>query len=258
MSFNLYLTPGTTPALTPLPGNAQALVNFIAQYVLIAGDADISGINYGSDEPSPENRDMPWWRTDSDGNPVGMYNWNGSAWVTVSTVIRNGPTASRPVNPAQFSEYFDTTIGVKIMWSGATWITSAGSPGDIKHVTAATIDAALTANPGWAQLTDANGCVIGGAGANPGRGLTTRAQGAFVGEEEHEQTVDEMPAHDHSTTANWGEGGEGGGDNPLYYDNAQAPGLPQVQPDTGTTGGGEAMSLMQPTIFMFCLYKQAL
>lgn len=257
MAFNLYLTAGTAPFGAALPGNAQALLNFVSAYVLITGSGDIGGINYGSNEPSPENRSYPWWKTNPDGNPIGMYNWNGSAWVTVSTVVQNGPTSSRPVDAAAYTQYFDTTIGVMIIWTGARWITLSGSPGDLKFVTAATIDSALVLNPGWIQFDTANGCVLGGAGANAARGLTTRVAGAFVGAETHEITVAEMPLHSHTTTANWGEGGEGGGDNPLYYDNAQAPGLPQPQPDTGPAGSGTAMSLMGPTLFQFLLVKQA-
>lgn len=256
MSFNLFLTPGTTPAELPLPGNAQALVNMIAQYVLIAGDQNVGGINYGVDTPAPELRDFPWWRTDNSGNPIGMFNWNGSDWVTVNPPMPSGPSTDRPLNPATGTQFFDTTISVALIYERGKWRTLAGSPGDIKETLASTIELALTQNPGWLQHTDSNGAVIGGAGANPGRGMTTRAFGEWVGEEEHAITEDELPSHKHTTTANWGEGGEGGGDNPLYYDNAQAPANPQVQPDTGSTGGDEPMSLMQPTQFFFRLYKE--
>ncbi len=89
MSLDLFLQAGTAPA-GGLPGNRQALLDFIAQYVLIAGIGNVGFINFGSATPSPENRAYPWWRTDADGNPMGMYSWNGSAWVTTTQIIANG------------------------------------------------------------------------------------------------------------------------------------------------------------------------
>ncbi len=256
MAFQAYLTPGTTPFGAQLPGNLQALINVVCQYALIAGLGDIGGINYGYGTPSPENRDFPWWRTDINGNPIGMFNWNGSDWVTVNPPMVNGPTSSRPLNPVEGTQYEDTDINVALIYNRGAWRTLSGSPGDVKEVIAVSLAQALLSNPGWFQHTDSVGCVIGAAGENTARGLTNRIFGSFVGEEAHAITEAELPAHTHTTTANWGQGGEGGGDNPLYYDDAQAPGVPQVQPNTGITGSGTAMSLMQPTYFLWRLYKQ--
>lgn len=254
MSLNLYLQAGTTPALAPLPGNAQALATFIAQYVLIAGGANFDGINYGSTTPSPDDRDKPWWKTDASGNPLGMYNWNGSAWVTVAQVANNGPTANRPINPATYTLYYDTTIGRQLIFIGG-WTTQDGCKGEVREVKAATIDIALSLNPGWAQDSDSNGMVIVGAGANSGAGLTTRAYGATFGQEAVTLAINQIPSHTHTTQGQFGSGGEGGGDNPLYYDDAQAPLALQVWPPTGATGGGESHDNCMPAVAYWRIVK---
>ena len=56
MSLNLFLQAGTVPANTPLPGNAQALAAFNAQYTQIAGGGNFNGINFGSVTPSADNQ----------------------------------------------------------------------------------------------------------------------------------------------------------------------------------------------------------
>lgn len=255
MSFNLFLTPGTTPSGASLPGNAQALVNFIAQYVLISGDQNIGGINFGSDTPPPENRGFPWWRTDSDGNPMGMYNWNGSAWVTVSTAIANGPTSNRPLDPVTGTFYLDTSINVLLMFERGQWRTADGSPGDVKDVKASTLAAALLKNPGWAQDPDSLGRVVGGAG--DGAGLTSRAYGDSVGAETVVLTENQLARHSHSPIKLEGSNQDIGDPGPLVLTNtAQDNGQQEItNSETGVAGNDEAHPNMQPTVFYWKLYK---
>jgi hypothetical protein len=46
----------------------------------IAGLEDFNGVNYGSVEPDPADRDKAWLRTDGSGNFLGWYVWDGSQW----------------------------------------------------------------------------------------------------------------------------------------------------------------------------------
>lgn len=254
MSLNLNLQAGTVTAGTQLPGNAQALAAFVAQWVLIAGGQNFNGINFGSNTPSPEDRDKPWWRTDSNDSPMGMYSWNGTAWVTASTVIPSGSTAQRPLNPTTGSVFFDTQITRLLIYERGQWRTADGCIGEVRHVKAATIAAALAMNPGWVQDQDSIARVIGGAGVAAGVG--NHDYGSVAGAESITLTIDQIPEHSHTTQGNYGSGGEGGSDNPLYYDSAQAPVSLQTWPATGMAGGGEAHSVIQPTIYYWSICKQ--
>lgn len=255
MSLTIFLDPGDVPDGTPLPGNAQALVNLISQYTGISGTDGFNGINYGSDTPSPENRIYPWFKTDVDGNPIGLYSWNGSAWTPIPTTVASGTTAERPLSPGTGALFFDTTINVELIWYGGSWHTASGSPGDTKFVTATTIAAALAANPGWAQYTAANGRVLVGSGS--GSGLTARAQGSTFGEENHTLSISEMPSHSHTTelaNAN-ADGNDYNIDQGLSGHNAPGP-AGFSSPASSSTGADGAHNTMQPSIALFLLYKQ--
>lgn len=249
MSINLVITPGTVPFGTPLPANAQALVNFSAQYLGIEGDEFITFLNFGSATPSPEMRGYPWFKTDTDGNPIGLYAWNGSDWIATPQITPSGPTSGRPINPAVGTKFLDTTINVELMYERGQWRTAAGSPGDIKYVSAIDLDTAVQYNPGWQQFDAAVGRVIGGAGE--GSGLTARSVGESIGEEDHILAINELPSHTHTTPV----GGnaiqaDGNAANPAGIISGVSAGV------TGATGSDVGHNNMQPTIFMWVLAKQ--
>lgn len=254
MSLNLFLQAGTAQSGQALPGNAQALLNFIAQYVAIAGGQNFNGINFGSVTPSADNRDKPWWRTDANNQPLGMYSWNGSAWVTTAFIVPNGSSGSRPLNPANYTEYFDTTINRLLIYERGQWRTADGCTGEVREVEGATIEAVLALNPGWIQHTASIARVIGGAGAASGVG--DHAPGSVAGEESTILAINQIPPHTHTTQGNYGSGGEGGSDNPAYYDSAQGPVSLQSWPATGSTGSGEAHNTLQPTYYLYRIVKQ--
>lgn len=134
-----------------------------AQYLAITGQGNFAGINYGDVEPTPENRDRPWFKTDAGGNPIGWYSWNGSAWVPSPITPQSGTTAARPTSAVIGQLYLDNDIDVLLIYNGVAWITASGSPGDVKEVKAATLADALTKNPGWVHDTDSIGRVVIGA-----------------------------------------------------------------------------------------------
>lgn len=256
--LNLSLSAGTAPYGAQLPSSAQALLNFIAAYVGIAGSGSFNGINYGSNTPAPQNRGLPWFKTDGSGNPVGLYAWNGTAWVTVPTIVANGPTSLRPVTPSNGAEYYDTTIGGLLLWNATqgAWTTASGMVGDVKEVTAATIEVALANNPGWAQHTASNGCVIGAAADSSNGPASAHAQGTLIGEEAHVQAVSEMAAHTHTTSlanAN-ADGNDYNIDQGLSGHNAPgAAGSTAVT--SSSSGSSTAANVIQPTMYLFRLYK---
>lgn len=249
MSLGLNLTALTFPEGTEFPGTPQGLLNLISEYLFINGQDDFSGINYGDTEPSADNRDRPWFETDGSGNPVGWKSWNGSAWAAIPIVVPRGTTAERPASPEDGTLYFDTTISVELIYYSLAWHTASGSPGDVKFVTGTVLADVLTANPGWSHYTDGIGKVLAGALADGTDAETD------VGSNVHTNTEAEMVPHAHVQKGNYGSGGEGGADNPLYYDAAQAPVSVQTWPSTETTGDGEEWDLRQATRIIFCLIK---
>lgn len=153
----------TVPAGTEFPGNVQALLELEAQYLAIVGLNPFSGVDFGDTEPTPEERDRPWFKTDGSGNPIGWYSWGGSAWEPSPVTPQSGATADRPTSATLAQMYLDTDINVLLIYNGAAWVTASGSPGDVKEVKATTLADALTRNPGWVQDTDSIGKVIIGA-----------------------------------------------------------------------------------------------
>ena len=249
MAFNLFLTAGSAPFGSSLPGNTQALLDFIAEYVLVDGAGSIGGINFGSATPSPENRAYPWWRTDSSLNPIGMYSWNGSAWVTVPSVIAGGSTSSRPLIAAQGTLYFDTTISRALIWDRGQWRTLDGGINEIRYYEGTSIADVLTQNPGWVEYSAGAGRVLAGRS-------TDHAYGSIAGEDAHTIAINELPAHSHSiavpTCSN--------------ADNSDPGNLVCVSPNepnastpfastTGAAGSGAAMNVLQPTLYLYAIQK---
>lgn len=166
MPLNAELQPLTLPDGTEFPGTMQGLLNLICQYAAITGLADFSGVNFGDTEPTPEERDRPWFKTDSAGNPIGWYSWNGAAWAPTPVTPQSGTTADRPAPAILGQVYYDTDLSTLLIYNGGGWVTAAGSIGDIKEVRGTTLAAVLTQNPGWEQDTTTIGKVIIGAAAD--------------------------------------------------------------------------------------------
>ena len=244
MGLNLSLQSLTYPAGSEFPGTVQQLSELLAQYYLIVGGEDFSGINFGDVEPPADERDRPWFKTDSSGNPIGWFSWNGSAWTATPIQAQNGPTTDRPISPNTGQLFFDTDIQVLIIWNGTTWTTASGSPGDVKEVKAATLADALLKNPGWSEDAESVGRVI--VGVTNGSGFE---YGDTGGEAEHTLIESEIPAHTHATRGNNLQA-DGNAANP-----SGIVGGVQVNGATGSTGGGLPHNNMQPYIAYFRLVK---
>lgn len=200
MGLNLQNSALTLPDGTEFPGTMQDLLNLVAQYMAISGQSDFSGINFGPVEPSPDNRDKPWFKTDNSGNPIGWFSWDGLAWTPIPQVVPSGSTADRPVGAQLGQLYLDTDIGVMLLFNGANWITESGSPGDVKEVKAASVADALTQNPGWSQDTDSVGLYI--VGATDGSGGIS--PGDLVGNNAYTLQVSDLPTAAINLLSGWG------------------------------------------------------
>lgn len=255
--LNLTLTAQTVPANSQLPSSAQAMVNFVAQYVGILGGAAFNGINFGASTPAAQNRGLPWFKTDANGNPLGLFSWNGTTWAAIPTIVPSGPTASYPANPANGYEFYDTTIGALVLYNAAAgaWTTASGTVGDIKFVTAGTLAAALAANPGWVQFAAGVGCVLSGAGSATSISAA-HTPGQVLGEEAHVLQVSELASHTHGLSL---AKGDANGNNynidqgVAGYNTPGAAGSATLT--TGASGSGAAHNNIQPTIYQYCLVK---
>jgi hypothetical protein len=252
--MSLSVTPATLPVDSPLPESVQQLVNTVAAYLVVSGYDSLEGLSVSSTEPGPDQRDRVWLKTDpSSGAPLAFLAYNSGVWTELPTAMAFGATEDRPSAPVEGEQFFDSDLNIALVYERATWRTLSGSPGDVKFVKSATLEAALAKNPGWVECEEARGRVLGGAGA--GAGLTDRGYLEQVGAEEHTLTEDEMPSHSH-----------GIGRTPQYGDlnnrqsGGQQPGLgsapPNIKTDTDSSGSGDAHNIMQPTLFMWALEKE--
>jgi hypothetical protein len=204
------------------------------------------------------------------GNLVtGVFVYLNGKWVPVFG--NQGTTEDRPVNPPNFTRYFDTSIMVEIFYYQGLWKTVSGSPGDIKFVRFFTLAEALKYNPGWQEIGNYIGTARGRVfvpchkdyGANPAAdyppltGITSRIATEYFGEENIKLLTPQLPAHFHIAwigapvfTPNQGQSG-GDGDN---YKHQGGPGQPSDLL-TQTTGSGEAHPNIQPTLALWCLCK---
>lgn len=249
MSLDAQLQALPTPSGTEFPGTVDGLLELIAQYVEIVGLNPFNGINFGPDTPSADNRDRPWFQTTTSYDPIGWYSWDGSAWTPIPSKLPRGNTANRPSSPAEGTQYFDTDINVALIFERSQWRTLAGSPGDIKFVRATTIEAAVLKNPGWVEDEETVNRVIGAAGGD-------HAYGETAGEETTTIAEDNLPAHVHiydkfATPARWkadGNAADAAGNLAGYAATAET--------NTGSVGESNPISILQPMIYRWCLYKE--
>lgn len=179
----------------------------------------------------------------SNSRVIAWYFWDGAAWRPGGNVPPSGPTTSRPVNPKELEQFFDTDIKCLLHFERGLWRTVSGTPGDIKFVTTSTLPEALTNNPGWIYFGEDNqnwrGKVLGVATKDPGgapatayatdSGISSRAQGDLAGAETVTLASDEIEQHSHvvgsATLLN--------SDNNGYFqrvDDAETPSVPGPKP----------------------------
>ena len=250
MPLNLNNQALTLPINTQFPGTMQDLLNLIAQYLSIAGQADFSGINFGASTPAPADQDRPWFKTDNAGNPIGWFSWNGSAWIQLPLVPQSGTFAAAPVTGTVGQQYFATnlgTTGVMLMWNGTSFITVDGVSGDIKFVRGSTSATILANNPGWVLVTDIAAQTIAVAGNGTSGGFSNRLPETTVGEEAHALTAAENGPHTHGYTTYGNLSGTAGA-NPIFAN-------PVAAQTDGGGANGTAHNNMQPTRFLFCIQK---
>lgn len=215
---NFFVTGSTEPSTNAGPWlkNGDRWYVFSVtegRYVPINIDDSVTQILVVQDaEPdAPQEGDPNIWLRTVNSRVIAWYFWDGEEWRPGGNRPPSGPSADRPSSPVELEQFFDTDINTLIHFERGTWRTVAGTPGDVKFVTTATLSAALTANPGWQYLgqdqLDWRGRVLGVAtkdpGASPstsyptGSGISSRAQADIVGVESVILTSGEIESHSH-------------------------------------------------------------
>lgn len=175
--------------------------------------------NYGNTEPAPSFRGDPWYRLLSDGTPDKTYSFVNGVWISPHPVA----------------------TGVVILYS------DSANPTDIAQFDGGeTGTVTATSGPMWERLTTYNARVPMGIGPLPGGGSVVL--NVTGGNEEHTLTIAQLPAHTHTYTKTFagGDANDGGG-NGVNYQEAV----------TGSTGNGQAFSLLPPYIGTVFLRKSA-
>ncbi|MDR2675095.1 MAG: hypothetical protein LBC18_09570 [Opitutaceae bacterium] len=164
--------------------------------------------------------------------------------------ISSGPSSDRPPNASTGFLYFDTTINVWITRAQQGWTTVSGSPGDVKAVYL-TREQALDRNPGWLIFEhDGKGRAIAMATDNP---IAPRPSNRAVGEENIWLSVAQLPAHSH-TIGPIQLYGESGKSDVIANGGANRP-ESNFSGTTNSAGGNQPVSVMQPTLYLWHLFK---
>ncbi len=82
MSENALITfvPGSLPEGV-CPQNTQELFNLFTQFLSGYLPGTYSTFNFGSTEPTVDNQDKPWIRTNADGSIDGVYTFSAGSWI---------------------------------------------------------------------------------------------------------------------------------------------------------------------------------
>jgi len=153
----------------------------------------------------------------SNPNTVGDYKFNAKSANHGMWLLCNGQTVSRTTYSALFAE-IGTSFGVG---DGSTTFT----------------------------LPNGMSCVPGTIGQRSG--LSNRTLGQFVGAETHTLTTAQLPSHRHSILSDSGSGiGSGSSTDRVLNNTDGAVRNVASGRDTELTGSGQALNIMQPTLFI--------
>lgn len=219
---HIIVQPTTVPPGICLPGDPNALIQFVAQYLSVTFNQQINFFNYGSQAPSVSDQDKPWFRLDPQGRPMGWYAFYNGVWRKVLTAsvgtITNyfGPTAG----------LFDSTgRGIAgSLWDG--WALCNGQNGtpDLRNKIILGANAYNSSGGKWEAEFD---------------GVATSSGGAH----QIKLTIPQLPAHTHEVKGfyRYWRGSADFGDASWEADSAKSV-------KTEPTGEGEFINIMNPYV----------
>lgn len=162
MALELPVQTSTVPANFCFEGfNSPSWLDIVA-LLHVTFPGNFSLFNYGSDIPSPSDRDKPWIRLNSDGTPDALYSYAMGAWL------------SKHPLPA----------GAVIMYEGTEASIDTFDGGEAGAISA-------IGGPFWQRVTEMDARMPIGPGTLPS--TTVLNVGDTGGEEKHQLTVGELP-----------------------------------------------------------------
>lgn len=222
------------------PDALQQILNAFTQAVIWTMPGTFNGINFGPVRPGPDDTDKPWFRINLDGTPDGLYWYINGQWVRPN-----------PMMP-----------GAIMLWDGALPDFTTFDGGDTNPI-------GYASGPMWAEVTNAQGrSPIHPGKSDAAHSLTTFLVATKYGDENHPQTVAEMPPHVHFRNPDGFQegvqtapaGGQLGNldsasnSAKLYTSTGSTGGDPNAPPGTST---GQPMSLVHPVYGAYMLRRTA-
>lgn len=216
--MSLTLQPASVPADTTTPSTLSAWLDFITQFMRIAGSEDLTGVVIGASTPTIAQQGLLWAKTAS-GRFISVNAYNGewlpmpaiarpvtSATITaipqagevvvrtdrgyaveayiggVWTTVRpgRGATADRPTGVPDGYVFHDTTIDRPLRWneSNSGWTTVDGCVGEMRMTYGVSESETLARNPGWSVVSATAGGFPRGADGTAGTGVAS-GRGTF-------------------------------------------------------------------------------
>jgi microcystin-dependent protein len=181
--------------------------------------------------------------------------------ITASHVAANAAIPASKLDPTLATQAWVTANAGGSLPTGTIIMVASSTPAGYVLCDGATYNGTQQT---YSALYSAIGVTYGGTGASSfrvpdlrgrsplgvgtGSGMTTRTMGQSGGEEAHQITIAELPAHTHATGITTGSQGYTGG-NTIYSQDAGAGGR-----STSSVGGNGWLSLMHPyTVIRFCI-----
>ena len=233
MSFKI--NPVTVPEGACIPGDAQSMVNFIAQNLQLVLSTTFTGLIVQQATPDAVDRDKAWLRLGASGEPIRLYSWYAGFWVSQHAI----PTSDK-----------------------RRYVVENASDANIRTIDLDADPGAIPATeftgPFWEVDTDYAGRMIIAEGTltESGLVLTSTDEG---GSDEATLTALNMASHTHTGKAYYaGHGatvvGDPSGVTSRFYHETSGHTVKTSDPTlfaeagvlTDPTGDGEAFSIMPP------------
>lgn len=249
---SIYLEPLQVPEGTRTPGDIQALVDLVGQYLRVQGVENYSQILVGANPPPVDAEDAIWFETDGTGEPQSLKVWDGFTWRILEFRVPYGATGDRPPAPKDGEKFYDMDIRQELVYLSGAWRTSWGGPGQRIFVHAPSSQEAERMYPGWTVDEDAQGMFLRGAGEDLGSGSTG-------GSEDVNLTVENLPAHRHEgielEVAAWGDSQDLGNFVGVKSPHIEHGVRTMPKSRTGSTGEGQPVKVTPPYYALWVLKR---
>lgn len=130
MAISAQVTMGNLPE-GACPNSLQSQSNLFAQYLRVLFPLTSTLFNFGNTPPAADQRSFPWFRTNSDGTPDGLYLYYNGYWIRPNPEAALSP-AMRFVDcsKAAIDTYDGGESGSVDAYSGPMWqiATTDGNP----------------------------------------------------------------------------------------------------------------------------------